>query len=270
MPQLGLGISPVKNRSNVFYYDPDALSYLSAVEAADGQGLETGVKIAINNFVLDCKADGIWNSIVTSCIMAGARTVAGALVPLRGNAPTNNNFVAGDYSRTLGLIGDDSTKYLNTGYNNNDTTNFPQDDSHMSCYVTTSQTDAAGTLVGTTNSVGGQLSLHYNTTTNIICRNRASATSTLSLAPIGFQGQSRNNSSNFFRRFTSASGASDATVTATSLAPVNLLLGVFAVGTGTQFSNARMSFYSIGKSLSIPSLDTRVTTLMSAISEALA
>ena len=256
-----LPVNRIKNR----LFDPDARDYILRVEAADGERLESQVRGAINAFVLGCKADGTWTSIVTSCIMAGARTVAGAITPLVGNAPTNNNFVAGDYSRKLGLIGDDSTKYLNTGYNNNDTTNFPQNDSHISCYVTASQTDASGTLVGTTNSIGGQLSLHYNTTTNIICRNRASTTSLFSLAPIGFQGQSRNNSSNFFRRFTSIAGTSDATVTATSVAPVNLLLGVFAVGIGTQFSNARMSFYSIGKSLSIPNLDTRVTTLMNTL-----
>ena len=88
-------------------FDPDALDYINRVETADGERLEPRVRTAINQFVLGCKADGIWTSLVTSCIMAGARTVAGAITPLVGNAPTNNNFVAGDYSRTLGLLGND-------------------------------------------------------------------------------------------------------------------------------------------------------------------
>jgi len=61
--------------------DADATAYLAAVQAADGQLLEPAVRIAINNFVVGCKADGIWTAIKASCILAGARTLAGALVP---------------------------------------------------------------------------------------------------------------------------------------------------------------------------------------------
>ena len=76
-------------------YDPDAQSYITAVEAADGQALEVGVRDAINAFVVGCKSDGIWAAIKAACIMAGARTLAGALVPLVGTAPTNNNLWRG-------------------------------------------------------------------------------------------------------------------------------------------------------------------------------
>ena len=274
MPQLGLGLSLAEPRAILTAYDSDALTYLNAVEAADGQSLETSVKIAINEFVKGCKADGTWNSIVASCIMAGARTVAGAIIPLLGNAPTNNNFVAGDYSRTLGLLGNDSNKYLATGYNNNDTTNFPQNDSHISCYVTASQTDASGVFVGTQSAVGGILSIQHGTTTNITFRNRANTGRTFSSAPLGFQAATRNNSSDFSSRATISGGSiSDATTAAVSSTPSSQLMGVFCGFTGTTatgFSSARMSFYSIGKSITIASLDTRVTTLMNAIGAALA
>ena len=94
--------------------DADANAYMAAVEAADGEPLELGVRLAITDFVLGCKADGIWSAIKASCILAGARTLNGALVPLVGTAPTNNNFVSGDYNRKTGLVGDGSTKYLNS------------------------------------------------------------------------------------------------------------------------------------------------------------
>ena len=257
-----LPVNRIKNR----LFDPDARDYILRVEAADGQPLESQVRGAINSFVIGCKADGNWNSIVTSCIMAGARTVAGAIVPLKGNAPTNNNFVSGDYSRKLGLLGNDSDKYLATGYNNNDTINFPQNDSHISCYVSASQTDASGTFVGTINlSTGSRLSLHYATATQIAHRNRGLAASSIALAPIGFQGGTRNNSANFSRRFTSSVGISEATLSSASGAPASDLLGVFAAGNGSNFSNARMSFYSIGKSLTLSSLDSRVTTLINTL-----
>jgi hypothetical protein len=202
--------------------------------------------------------------------MAGARTVAGAIIPLRGNAPTNNNFVSGDYSRTLGLLGNDSNKYLATGYNNNDTTNFPQNDTHISCYVTASQTDAAGTFAGgITLGSGARISLHYTTATQIATRNRGLVASTISIAPIGFQGNTRNNSANFSRRFTTSSGISEANLTSNSFTPSSDLFGVFAAGNGSNFSNARMSFYSIGKSLTLSSLDSRVTTLMNTLASVL-
>jgi hypothetical protein len=86
-------------------FDPDAAAYLRAVEAADGQALETPVKRAVDDFFRGTKADGIWDAIKASCILCGARTLAGALVPLVGTAPTNNNFVDADYNRETGLSG---------------------------------------------------------------------------------------------------------------------------------------------------------------------
>ena len=250
-------------------FDPDALDYINRVETADGERLEPRVRTAINQFVLGCKQDGTWTSLVTSCIMAGARTVAGAITPLVGNAPTNNNFVAGDYSRTLGLLGNGTNKYLNTGYNNNDTTNFPQNNSHISCFVSASQTNATGTLVGGATGPGSRITLFHTSSTGISARNRAISTSTAIFAPIGFQANIRNNSANFTRRFTLASGITDSLVGATSSAPTTESLGVFGNG-GIAYTSARMSFYSIGKSLTLSSLDSRVTTLMNTLASVIA
>lgn len=90
--------------------DPDASAYISAVEAADGQALESGVRTAINNYVLALKTTTGWAAMDVILPFIGARTLAGALVPLKGNAPTLNNFVAGDYDRKLGLKGDGINK----------------------------------------------------------------------------------------------------------------------------------------------------------------
>ena len=260
-----LPVNRIKNR----LFDADARDYILRVEAADGQRLESQVRGAINAFVIGCKADGIWTALVASCIMAGARTVAGAIVPLRGNAPTNNNFVSGDYSRTLGLLGNDSNKYLATGYNNNDTTNFPQNDSHISCYVSASQTDTSGVLVGTQSALAVILNISYGSATSLLFRNRSTTSRAFGSAPLGFQASTRNNSANFTSRATqSGGGVSDSTTTTLSSNPSSQLIGVFCGFSGTtanQFSAARLSFYSIGKSLSIPNLDTRVTTLMSTL-----
>ena len=256
-------------------FDPDALDYINRVETADGERLEPRVRTAINQFVLGCKRDGVWTSLVASCIMAGARTVAGAITPLVGNAPTNNNFVAGDYSRTLGLLGNDTDKNLATGYSNSDTTNFPQNNTHISCYVSVSPTDNSGIFVGTAFGIGARLAIFKNGANSCIFQNRSSTSRNAGFEGLGFQGSTRNNSANFTSRATQVGGiVSEVTTTAASTTPANNLLGVFA-GYATssppasQFSAVRLSFYSIGKSLTLSSLDSRVTNLMNTLASVL-
>jgi hypothetical protein len=114
--------------------DEDALNYVLAVENADGERLEQKVKIAIENFIIGCKNDGIWDSIKESCLIGGARTFEGALLPLKGNAPTNINFVSSDYNRKIGITshyGD--LKSLKAGSKNLD---YPKDNVHAAVYVT--------------------------------------------------------------------------------------------------------------------------------------
>jgi hypothetical protein len=251
-------------------YDTDAQAYITAVETADGQALETGVKDAINTFVVGCKADGIWTAIKASCILAGARTLSGALVPLIGTAPTNNNFVSGDYNRETGLLGNGSTKYLNSNRNNNAD---PQNSKHLSVYVSSASTSGAtaypeyigagsattgASNIGRLNNNGG-LYLQVNQATAAIVSGVGGST--------GFIGVSRSNSSNIDYRL--ASGTVN--VTQASQAPQSLNIAVFvdlAEPTITQ-SNARLAFYSIGESLDLSLLDSRVSTLLTAIAAAI-
>lgn len=96
-------------------FDPDAQDYISRVETADGQSLEDEVKTAINDLFVALKAAPApiaatnWDAIKagTALLMAGPRTLAGALVPLHSSmpTPTNTNFVSGDYNRVTGLKG---------------------------------------------------------------------------------------------------------------------------------------------------------------------
>lgn len=258
MPKLGLGLSLPQTKGN--FFDPNALAYIAAVEAADGQTLEAGVKTAINTFVAGCKSDSIWSAIKASCILAGARTLNGALVPLAGSAPSNNNFVSGDYSRTLGLLGDGSTKYLSSNRNN---TVDPQDSKHISVYCTSgSSRDATRFMIGSGAGVGGTL-LSTDATT---LRARVNYLIIPSLLPTttpltGFIGINRSSASQTNLRFNSSS----ATISNTSGTPRSDNIAVFASPTPASFSNARISFYSIGESISFTALDSRVTSLMSNI-----
>ena len=237
--------------------DPDAAAYIAAVEAADGQPLEEKVKIAIDDFVLGCKADGIWSAIKASCILAGARTLNGALVPLAGAAPTNFNFVAGDYNRKIGLRGDGSVKYLNANRNNNAD---PQNSRHLSAFATEKSAVTVRSFMGTSASTGLSL-IFINSASDLITSLSDSNNSTTAgsyAAGTGLLAISRSNGDSYTLR---ASGV-NTQISVGSIAPASGDLSVFARGAGNTPSSPRLAFYSIGESLNLALLDARVTDLI--------
>ena len=238
-------------------YDPDASAYITAVEIADGQALETAVRDAINAFVVGCKADGIWPAIKACCIMAGARALAGALVPLVGPAPTNFNFVAGDYDRKAGLVGNGSTKYLNSNRNNNAD---PQNSQHMSVHMSTVPTTGVSLIGGGVAASGASGVL-----TGASRSRNATGVNYPATATAGFVGISRGASGSYIQRVNSGS----TTVTQASETPpsVNITLYARIDTLDTQvklYANARLAFYSIGEALNLALLDARITTLINA------
>ena len=233
--------------------DADALAYLDLVEKADGQVLEADVRTAVINFVTGCKADNIWNAIKASCILAGARTLAGALVPLVGTAPTNFNFVSGDYNRKTGLLGDGSTKYLDSNRNNNAE---PQDNQHLSGFG--SETGAALTpsWLGTAADIGASKLSRSGFQVRNVAQNTAPTSA-------GFRAASRSEGLAFLIRH---SGTTE-TRLRTSQPPLNAAITVF-LEAGI-YGDPRLAFYSIGESLDLALLDARVTTLVNALSAAI-
>ena len=251
--------------------DPDAAAYITAVEAADTAagspgGLEERTKIAIDNFVLGCKADGIWNAIKASCILAGARTLNGALVPLVGTAPTNVNFVSDDYNRKTGLIGDGSTKYLNSNRNNNAD---PQNSFHLSVFPVTVGSTNQKSEIGSQWQTGAS-GTFYSDASTIRIRARAQASGAGESLSGSAQnskllGISRSSSTTVARRF---NGTTD-TVSSTSQPPGSSSIHVFNENGGNFYSSSRLAFYSIGESLDLALLDARVTDLINAFGAAI-
>jgi hypothetical protein len=246
--------------------DPDAQAYLQAVEAVDGQALEFEVARAIDNFVLGCKADGIWNAIKASCILAGARTLNGALVPLVGTAPTNFNFVSGDYNRKTGLVGDGSTKYLDSNRNNNAD---PQNSKHLAAYINQAPSEDAFLLSSGAAGIEGNSSL---TRTNSTYRGRvnvgvgATVLDSSVLTVPAFVAIARSASSAQNIRVNNQVAIN----TVASVAPNSLAIHVFSSANQSTFrANARLAFYSIGESLDLALLDARVTDLINAFDTAI-
>lgn len=90
--------------------DSDAQALISAIEAADAQNLETGVKDALNAYFVNLKTDSIFPLLQNFLILCnGARTLAGVMVPAVGPSAINNNFVLSDYNRKTGFKGRGAT-----------------------------------------------------------------------------------------------------------------------------------------------------------------
>jgi hypothetical protein len=245
--------------------DSDANTYIASVEEADGQTLEWNTKAAINKFIVGCKTDGIWDAIKASCIMAGARTLDGALTPLKGTAPTNFNFVANDYNRKTGLMGNGFNKYLNSNRLNNAD---PQDDKHIAVWRTKSETrDITRCALGSGTGISLGESQLLTTNANRYFRvNYYGTTDSISdnTAIPGFWGASRSTSAETSTRYDQSSG----TIPDTSNLPVSNNLFVFSRDLGFSPSDAWISFYSIGTSLDLALLDTRVSQLITDINNA--
>jgi hypothetical protein len=243
--------------------DPDAAAYIARVEGASGdnQALEQGVKDAINDFVVGCKADGIWDAIKASCIMAGARTLAGALQPLVGTAPTNFNFVSGDYNRKTGLVGDGSTKELKTGTFG---TSFPDNSFSLGVYISTAGSqnrayfDGGRSTSSASNITGGGGGGAF--------RNRSGTATLIFSEALGFMGSSRSKSTGYDYRLNGAtlfSSTAFAGANADEITVFNFSRPTFA------YSDARLAFYSIGEALDLALLDARVTALINAFAAAI-
>lgn len=245
----------------------EAQTWINAVEALDGQTLEAGVRDAVIAFVAGCKADGIWSSLKGCCIMAGARTMSGALVPLVGNAPTKVGTEAGwNYNRKLGLKGNGTNNYLNSNRAANA-------DAAASCHLSVNMTEIATTGVG----LIGNDDASANTGEHAIYRNSGNFTGRsktvhafTSSIPVSasFVGISRANLSSI----TLVAGGTSESITSAALSTNthSKNIAVFARDLlGTSVTNPRLSFYSIGSSVNLSLLRSRVQTLMAAFAAAI-
>lgn len=263
MPAGLLGnASPVPMPGDPAAYDSDAAEYLRRVEAADGQPLEQRVRAAINTFVVSLKGDGLWPAIRASCILMGARTLAGALTPLVGLSPTSENFVSGDYSRRTGLLGG-NPKSLNS---NRAQSADPQDDLHMAVFVTAAATNTGGfpLYMGVGAGTAGDVHFGLLNASDLFVRMRSSASDTFAsvASSVGLVGVARS-SANWYAV---GAGVSARTFARASQAPRSESTRVFSGlnvsnGNAQLFSTSRLAYYSIGRYLDLPLLRARLERL---------
>ena len=234
-------------------FEPETNVYLARIVAA-GSSISSSNLGAVNTFIAGCKADGIWTAIKASCLLAGADTLAGALVPLVGPAPTNSNFVSGDYNRTTGLLGG-TLRRLNT--NRADSADL-QDNCHAAVWVTDTGSGTSVGIIGSNANTAIAQRRIYRTST--ACNDVSGSGYTAPAS--GLIGIARSSSVNYIRRISNTNTTINVASTGTNGANV----AVFARDTaGASVWAGRASFYSLGGNLNLALLDARLATYMSSL-----
>lgn len=231
--------------------------YFNAVQVADGVPLETELQEIVRAFVNGLKTDGIWDKIDMLGIFGLARTLNGALIPIKGPTPTNINFVSADYTRNLGLKGNGVDKRLDLNYLNTAT---PQEEQHLSVYVSNAY-DWNDYLIGC-GAIGqtGASSIFLNTVGTISANVRngtAQVGGSTTLSRNFFAGIARETTSGGSTRLHTAQSYFAQGVENTRTG------GIFLFGTedNAAYSDSTIFFYSVGSYTNLEKLRARVDAL---------
>lgn len=251
------------NSQDASGYDTDAQTWITAIEAADGQALETATKDAYNACVVGLKSDAQWSLLQLMVVVAGARTQAGALKPAVGPAQTAISLPTAGYNRRSGQLGD-GTGYINTGLRLNQ---LALNNASMGLWVASAATTGVGYMGRDDTSVAntGETAIYRNSST-ITGRHQTSNAFTASAAnsSTGFIGMSRGSSGTLSFRAAGTTESLSYSSAGTSSSANNIL--VFSRDTSAASrTNGRIAFYFAGQNLNLALLSARVSTLLTAI-----
>lgn len=243
-------------------YDTDAQNWITAIEAADGQQLETATRDAYNACVVGLKADAQWSLLQLLVVLAGARTQAGALKPAVGPAQTGINLPTAGYNRRTGQLGD-GTGYVDTGLRLNQ---LAFNNASMGLWVVAAATSGVGYMGRDDTSPNtGEMGI-YRQDSTLRGRNQASNAfgSSAANSSTGFIGMSRGSAVTLSFRAAGTTESLSYSSAGTSSSANNIL--VFSRDTAAASkTNGRIALYFAGRNLNLALLEARVSTLISAI-----
>ena len=243
-----------------------AASYFSRLAAA-GDTTHVAYKQPLTNYITSLVELGgaYWDDMESSTSFVGVG-IQGITVPLRDGMPsiTNNNFVAGDLDQLTGLLGDASTKYIDTGLIGTD---LSQDDASISSYITSADSRSVSwfPIGNSTSGVAGAMHILAQSGSTLYGRCHSGTKAPLATVDTttltGFVGISRDNSADFDWDANGSSG----TIVDSSAAPGNTeAISVFA-SSSLFLTSARLATYHAGPALDLATLEGLQATLLSEI-----
>ena len=243
-----------------------AASYFSRLAAA-GDTTHVAYKQPLTNYITSLVELGgaYWDDMESSTSFVGVG-IQGITVPLRDGMPsiTNNNFVAGDLDQLTGLLGDASTKYIDTGLIGTD---LSQDDASISSYITSADSRSVSwfPIGNSTSGVAGAMHILAQSGSTLYGRCHSGTKAPLATVDTttltGFVGISRDNSADFDWDANGSSG----TIVDSSAAPGNTeAISVFA-SSSLFLTSARLATYHAGPALDLATLEGLQATLLAEI-----
>jgi len=259
----------LRQRKGIFYpsFDPDFLVWYNRVLAA-GSSISAPNIVTLNKFFLDLEKNNLWTSITQANILCGTSSLAGCLIPIKGATPVNNNFITGDFSVTAGLQGNGSNKWLDTTILESSFSTNPDSVGRHFFIASSSITSplvANVYLIGAVTATGiGGSRIYSPNTTQLSGQLNAGATTVIGIPTLGAFANRiaisrQNGTMNRYLNGTLTSAANGlGTITTTNT------IGVYATA-GQQKINARFQFYSFGYFANVATLDTVVSSMISAL-----
>jgi hypothetical protein len=183
--------------------------------------------------------------------------------------------VDGDYNRKTGLVGNGSTKYLDSNRNNNAD---PQDSKHYAAWVSSLPTlvfsNAPFPIIA---AFGDDTALSFSQITAggnnappdrfFLRLNQTAGPQRLIVPTTGLIALNRNDSTDIVLRNNKINTSITAASAAPSSEPTLVFTRAFTSPGG--YTAGRLAFYSIGESLNLALLDARVTDLINAFGAAI-
>lgn len=265
----------------------EAADWRTRVIANGGAAPSSATVKAISDFCKSIDSNGLRSLLWRVNPMAGS-DLSSALVPLyratsfsgsvQGNATdTNSNFVSGDYSETSGLVGNGTTKVLNTGLSSS----F-RNGRHMgfvpNALGQTSFRYYMGARNGGTPANGGLYALYSGNPTTIVGQytfsDSAASGGTEGTATVKrlVLGNNLNGAGNATLYSNGASiGSANFGFDTTLSASIAIFAAGQVAGTFTSYSSARLSGYTIGENMTASQVGTYNTiwkTLLTALGRA--
>jgi len=259
-----LGTTQVYSAGGAF--SAEAQNYFDRLDTA-GDTTYTAYKQPLANYIdgLVTLGGAYWDDMLSAASFVGVG-IQGVTVPLRDGMTsiTNNNFVAGDLDQLTGLLGDASTKYIDTGLIGTD---LSQDDASISSYITSADSRIATwfPIGNSTSGVAGAMHILAKSGSTIDVRCHSGTKFVVDTVDTrtwtGFNGISRDNSANFDWDINGSSG----TIVNSSAAPGNTeAISVFA-SSSLFLTSARLATYHAGPALDLATLEGLQDTLITEI-----
>jgi len=247
--------------SQIASFDADALAFFARVTAAGGT-LTTTEKTAVNQLVIDLKANGTWTPMKAIYPMVGSSAAACAQ-NLKSSSFTGT-FSAGWTFASTGVTPNGTSAYMETNFNpRNETSGFSQ---HLAMYSRTQNLSVSGVQMGAYDGTAEMNIFQYYAASSLkgssLYLYPTTAVTINNTNTRGLQIGSRT-ANNVLKLFFNGSLLDTNTTTETLTRPnISVLLGASRWGAGpNQFSPHEHAFSSIGDGLT----DTQASNFYTAV-----